>query len=288
MDFPEPSVFYGKIRRYSFTFKVPTNYKPQEHSLIIKVCSANGQITGAQTAVCVSGVTLYSGKYASMYNWDRAAAERADGIQPFRSIEIGGVTNSIGPASDGQTFDISTEKEVKFHNYIRATQGINLGGNANQQWGHMRFTDGNRGIGYYVNNSNGWHLNPLGEKGELEMEGYKELQAARLQGGEPTPFLGKLFDLERRENGVFIPVPADMLHNAGIPIGVSEVEVWREIVDGTICFRIATLCEICGRGSKLYELDMGFAKKNICADDYFKLTGKFHRKKLKQLKIQRK
>ncbi|MCU5667255.1 hypothetical protein OCB72_21425 [Bacillus cereus] len=162
MDFPEPSVFYGEIRRYSFTFKVPTNYIPQEHALIIKVCSANGQITGAQTAVCVSGVTLYSGKYASMYNWDRAAAERASGLQPFNRIAIGGVNNNIGPADDGQTFDISTEKDVKFLNYIRATQGINLGGNANQQWGHIRFTDGNRGIGFYVNNSNGWHFNALG------------------------------------------------------------------------------------------------------------------------------
>ncbi|WP_089607207.1 phage tail spike protein [Bacillus cereus] len=162
MDFPEPSVFYGEIRRYSFTFKVPTNYIPQEHALIIKVCSANGQITGAQTAVCVSGVTLYSGKYASMYNWDRAAAERTSGLQPFNRIAIGGVNNNIGPADDGQTFDISTEKDVKFLNYIRATQGINLGGNANQQWGHIRFTDGNRGIGFYVNNSNGWHFNALG------------------------------------------------------------------------------------------------------------------------------
>ncbi|MGA5663705.1 phage tail spike protein [Bacillus bombysepticus] len=162
MDFPEPSVFYGEIRRYSFTFKAPTNYIPQEHALIIKVYSANGQITGAQTAVCVSGVTLYSGKYASMYNWDRAAAERAAGLQPFNRIAIGGVNNNIGPADDGQTFDISTERDVKFLNYIRATQGVNLGGNANQQWGHIRFTDGNRGIGFYVNNSNGWHFNALG------------------------------------------------------------------------------------------------------------------------------
>ncbi|MGE7938063.1 phage tail spike protein [Bacillus paramycoides] len=131
MDFPEPSIFYGEIRRYSFTFKVPTNYKPQEHTLIIKVCSANGQIS-AGTAICASGVTLYSGKYASMYNWDRAAAERAAGIQPFNSIAIDGVNNHIGPAPDGQTFDISTEKEVKFSANIRAVQGVNLGGNAFQ------------------------------------------------------------------------------------------------------------------------------------------------------------
>ncbi|MFJ8354088.1 phage tail spike protein [Bacillus paramycoides] len=161
MDFPEPSIFYGEIRRYSFTFKVPTNYKPQEHALIIKVCSANGQIS-AGTAVCVSGVTLYSGKYASMYNWDRAAAERAAGIQPFNSISVGGVNNNIGLAPDGQTFDISTENEVKFIRNIRAVQGVNLGGNAFQGWGHIRFTDGSRGVGFYVNNSNGWHFNALG------------------------------------------------------------------------------------------------------------------------------
>ncbi|MEC2659765.1 phage tail spike protein, partial [Bacillus cereus] len=90
MDFPEPSTFYGEIRRYSFTFKVPTNYIPQQHALIIKVCSANADMRQG-TAICVSGVTLYSGKYASMYNWDRAAAERADGIQPFNALAVGGV-----------------------------------------------------------------------------------------------------------------------------------------------------------------------------------------------------
>ncbi|MDA2130807.1 hypothetical protein PDM92_32545, partial [Bacillus cereus] len=44
MDFPEPSTFYGEIRRYSFTFKVPTNYIPQQHALIIKVCSGNADM----------------------------------------------------------------------------------------------------------------------------------------------------------------------------------------------------------------------------------------------------
>ncbi|MEB9761641.1 phage tail spike protein, partial [Bacillus cereus] len=108
MDFPEPSTYYGEIRRYSFTFKVPTNYIPQQHALIIKVCSGNADMRQG-TAICVSGVTLYSGKYASMYNWDRAAAERADGIQPFNGLAVGGVNNNISPAPDGQTFDISTE-----------------------------------------------------------------------------------------------------------------------------------------------------------------------------------
>ncbi|EOP95758.1 phage minor structural protein [Bacillus cereus HuB4-4] len=161
MDFPEPSIYYGEIRRYSFTFKVPTNYIPQQHALIIKVCSGSADMRQG-TALCVSGVTLYSGKYASMYNWDRAAAERADGIQPFNALAVGGVNNNIAPSPDGQTFDISTEKEVKIFRNIRAMQGINLGGGGFQQWGHIRFVEGNRGLGFYVCNSNGWHFNSLG------------------------------------------------------------------------------------------------------------------------------
>lgn len=161
MDFPEPSTFYGEIRRYSFTFKVPKNYIPQQHALIIKVCSGSADMRQG-TAICVSGVTLYSGKYASMYNWDRAAAERADGIQTFNALAVGGVNNNIKPAADGQTFDISTEKDVKVFSNIRAMQGINLGGGGFQQWGHIRFVEGNRGLGFYVCNSNGWHFNSLG------------------------------------------------------------------------------------------------------------------------------
>ncbi|KAB2456633.1 hypothetical protein F8161_24295 [Bacillus cereus] len=161
MDFPEPSTFYGEIRRYSFTFKVPTNYIPQQHALIIKVCSGNADMRQG-TAICVSGVTLYSGKYASMYNWDRAAAERADGIQPLNALAVGGVNNNISPAPDGQTFDISTEKEVKIFRNIRAMQGINLGGGGFQQWGHIRFTDGNMGSGFYASTPSGWKFNALG------------------------------------------------------------------------------------------------------------------------------
>ncbi|WJX07543.1 phage tail spike protein [Bacillus cereus] len=161
MDFPEPSTYYGEIRRYSFTFKVPANYIPQQHALIIKVCSANADMRQG-TAICVSGITLYSGKYASMYNWDRAAAERADGIQPFNALAVGGVNNNIAPAPDGQTFDISTEKEVKIFRNIRAMQGINLGGGGFQQWGHIRFTDGNAGAGFYVSTPSGWKFNALG------------------------------------------------------------------------------------------------------------------------------
>ncbi|WP_144469491.1 phage tail spike protein [Bacillus thuringiensis] len=147
MDFPEPSTYYGEIRRYSFTFKVPTNYIPQQHALIIKVCSGNADMRQG-TAVCVSGVTLYSGKYASMYNWDRAAAERADGLQPFNKIAIGGVNNNIGPSDNGQTFDISTEKDV-FINQPILTQGINLGRNRMGQAGSARFFDGGQGYGFY-------------------------------------------------------------------------------------------------------------------------------------------
>ncbi|MGN4681066.1 phage tail spike protein [Bacillus cereus group sp. MYBK223-2] len=161
MDFPEPSTFYGEIRRYSFTFKVPKNYIPQQHALIIKVCSGSADMR-QETALCVSGVTLYSGKYASMYNWDRAAAERADGIQPFNALAIGGVNNNITPAPDGQTFDISTEKEVKIFRNIRAMQGVNLGGGGFQQWGHIRFTDGNAGAGFYASTPSGWKFNALG------------------------------------------------------------------------------------------------------------------------------
>ncbi|MBZ8120578.1 phage tail spike protein [Bacillus thuringiensis] len=161
MDFPEPSTFYGEIRRYSFTFKVPKNYIPQQHALIIKVCSGSADMRQG-TALCVSGVTLYSGKYASMYNWDRAAAERADGIQPFNALAVGGVNNNISPAPDGQTFDISTEKEVKIFRNIRAMQGVNLGGGGFQQWGHIRFTDGNAGAGFYVSTPSGWKFNALG------------------------------------------------------------------------------------------------------------------------------
>ncbi|MGY6667006.1 phage tail spike protein, partial [Bacillus cereus] len=81
-DFPGPSTFYGEIRRYNFTFTVPNNYNPQEHMIVVKVTAANAQVSAGR-AVCVSGITLVSGNYACMYNWDRAASERADGLQPF-------------------------------------------------------------------------------------------------------------------------------------------------------------------------------------------------------------
>ncbi|WP_438357551.1 phage tail spike protein, partial [Bacillus cereus] len=59
-DFPEPSTFYGEIRRYNFTFTVPNNYNPQEHMIVVKVTAANAQVSAGR-AVCVSGITLVSG-----------------------------------------------------------------------------------------------------------------------------------------------------------------------------------------------------------------------------------
>ncbi|OTY56199.1 hypothetical protein [Bacillus thuringiensis] len=101
-----------------------------------------------------------------------------------------------------------------------------------------------------------------------------ENQMMPLQAGESFPFMGRLVDAERTETGVFVQIPADMLNNAGLLNGVSRVEVWREM-DGTVKFRIATLCEICKRGARLYPLDMGFAKKNICLECYASLTGNY-------------
>ncbi|WP_080345809.1 phage tail spike protein, partial [Bacillus cereus] len=100
LSFDAPSTYYGDIQRRSFTFTIPASYKPQEHAVVIKVESADANI-GQGTAVCVSGVTLVSGKYASMYDWDRAAAERADGLQPFNKIAIGDANTNIGIAPDG-------------------------------------------------------------------------------------------------------------------------------------------------------------------------------------------
>ncbi|MEB8801655.1 phage tail spike protein [Bacillus cereus] len=158
-DFPEPSTFYGEIRRYNFTFTVPNNYNPQEHMIVVKVTAANAQVSAGR-AVCVSGITLVSDNYACMYNWDRAAAERADGLQPFNRIAIGGVNNNIGPADHGQTFDISTEKDV-FINQPILTQGINLGRNKMGQAGSIRFFDGGQGYGFYFMGMGGqWYKLP--------------------------------------------------------------------------------------------------------------------------------
>ncbi|WP_434787918.1 hypothetical protein V5R22_00020 [Bacillus thuringiensis] len=41
-------------------------------------------------------------------------------------------------------------------------QGVNLGGGGFQQWGHIRFTDGNMGSGFYASTPSGWKFNALG------------------------------------------------------------------------------------------------------------------------------
>ncbi|HDX9636382.1 TPA: phage tail spike protein [Bacillus thuringiensis] len=158
-DFPEPSTFYGEIRKYNFTFTVPNNYNPQEHMMVVKVTAANAQVSAGR-AVCVSGITLVSGNYACVYHWDRAGSERADGLQPFNRIAIGSVNNNIGPATHGQTFDIITEKDV-FINQPILTQGINLGRNKMGQAGSIRFFDGGQGYGFYFMGMGGqWYKLP--------------------------------------------------------------------------------------------------------------------------------
>ncbi|PFV75370.1 hypothetical protein COL05_23375 [Bacillus sp. AFS059628] len=94
------------------------------------------------------------------------------------------------------------------------------------------------------------------------------------QPGDVTQFMGYLVDLERSDNGVFVNIPINILDNAGLANGMNTVEVWREW-DGTVCLRIATKCEICKRGARVYELDMGFAKKHICIECYTSLTGNY-------------
>lgn len=83
----------------------------------------------------------------------------------------------------------------------------------------------------------------------------------------------RLITIKREENGVFLPIPFDMLDDAGITDG-TQVEVWG-LVDGTLSFRIATICELCGRGAKLFEINMGSVKRKICAEDYKKLLREY-------------
>ncbi|EOP85961.1 phage minor structural protein [Bacillus cereus HuB4-4] len=161
VSFDAPSTFYGEIQRRAFTFTVPKNYDIHEHAIVVKVESADGEIAKG-TAVCVSGIQLVTGRYPSMYEWQAQSAEVYAGTMPIDGLEFGNGHGLIQVARDRKTFDIGGIVDVKFNSYIRATQGINLGGNANEQWGHMRLTDGNRGIGIYVHNANGWHFNALG------------------------------------------------------------------------------------------------------------------------------
>ncbi|MDO6634457.1 hypothetical protein Q4580_32360, partial [Bacillus thuringiensis] len=77
-------------------------------------------------------------------------------------LEFGNNHGLIQVARDRTTFDIGGTLETRFHNNIRAAKGVSIGGNPFQSWGHIHFRDGNRGIGFYVNNANGWHFNALG------------------------------------------------------------------------------------------------------------------------------
>lgn len=97
------------------------------------------------------------------------------------------------------------------------------------------------------------------------------------QPGDVTPFMGYLVELERSETGVFVNIPINVLNNAGLSNGMNKVEVWREL-DGTISFRIATRCEICKRGARLYELDMGFAKSTFVWSVIHRLPVLIHQK----------
>ncbi len=96
-----------------------------------------------------------------------------------------------------------------------------------------------------------------------------------LQEGEGMPFMGRVVDLERTENGITVQIPFDMLDNAGLEMGTNKVEVWREVHDGTICIRVTTICDICKKGARLYELDLGFVKRMVCAEDYKKIVGEY-------------
>ena len=78
-----------------------------------------------------------------------------------------------------------------------------------------------------------------------------------LQAGQAAPFAGRLVDSERNETEYLFKF-FDMLNNAGL-YGANKVEVWGN--GWNDIFRIATRCEICKRGARLYALDMGFAKR---------------------------
>ena len=161
ISFDAPSTVYGDIERRAYTFKVPQNYNVQEHAVVIRFLSEDGDISKG-TGVCVSGVQLVTGKYPSMYDWQAQSAEVYAGTMPIDSLSFGYDQGLIGIAQDRQTFDFAGTTDVKFFNNIRAMQGVNLGGNEFQGWGHIRFADGNRGIGFYVRNANGWFFNSLG------------------------------------------------------------------------------------------------------------------------------
>ncbi|ABY44749.1 MULTISPECIES: hypothetical protein [Bacillus] len=97
------------------------------------------------------------------------------------------------------------------------------------------------------------------------------VQGMPLLAGEGSPFMGRLVDAERSGNGVLVQIPFDMLDYAGIQ-EKEKVEVWG-MSDGTLSIRMATKCQMCNRGARLFELQIGSNVKKVCAEDYYKLTG---------------
>ncbi|EJR58939.1 hypothetical protein IIO_04061 [Bacillus cereus VD115] len=89
---------------------------------------------------------------------------------------------------------------------------------------------------------------------------------------EKSPFLGRVVDLKKGENQVTVSIPNDMLEFCGIKED-TKVEVWG-IPDGTLSMRIATACDLCNKGGKVYEIELFGKVSLICAEDYVKLTGK--------------
>ncbi|PEP99008.1 hypothetical protein [Bacillus toyonensis] len=89
---------------------------------------------------------------------------------------------------------------------------------------------------------------------------------------EKSPFLGRVVDLKKGENQVTVRIPNDMLAFCGIKED-TKVEVWG-LPDGTLSMRIATVCDLCNKGGRVYEVELFGKVSLICVDDYVKLTGK--------------
>ncbi|WP_144497452.1 hypothetical protein [Bacillus toyonensis] len=93
-----------------------------------------------------------------------------------------------------------------------------------------------------------------------------------IRPNEQSPFLGRVVDLKKGENQVTVRIPNDMLEFCGITED-TKVEVWG-LPDGTLSMRIATVCDLCNKGGRVYEIEISGKVSRICADDYVKLTGK--------------
>lgn len=80
---------------------------------------------------------------------------------------------------------------------------------------------------------------------------------------EQSPFLGRVVDLKKGENQVTVSIPNDMLEFCGIKED-TKVEVWG-LSDGTLNMRIATACDLCNKGGKVYEIELfGKSKSYLC------------------------